>query len=457
VAEDGVMAAIERGGERYVEELGELLRIPSVSALSERNEDTRRCAEWLAGHMRSIGLQQVQVMETPGHPVVYAEWRGAEPGAPTALVYGHYDVQPVEPLELWDSPPFEPSVRDGKLFARGAADDKGQLFMHLKAVEAHLEAHGALPINLKFLLEGEEEVGSPSLDPFIEAHRDLLACDVAVISDTNMFAHGLPSITYGLRGVAYLQVDVYGPASDLHSGHFGGTLMNPAEALARMLAALKDERGRVLVPGFYDRVRELTPEEREAWRALPFDEGEYARELGVPELWGEEGCTSLERRWARPTLEVNGVWGGWTGEGAKTVIPAEAHAKLSCRLVPDQDPDEISELLAARLRELRLPGTRVEVTKMHTGRPALIPLGRPELRAGGRALERGFGKEAVYIREGGSIPVVATFEALLGVPTVLMGVGLPDENAHAPNEWLLLDNFHGGVRSAAALYEELAR
>jgi acetylornithine deacetylase/succinyl-diaminopimelate desuccinylase-like protein len=374
----------------------------------------------------------------------------------TVLVYGHYDVQPVDPIELWDSPPFQPEVREGRLYARGAADDKGQVHMHLAAVHALLSEQAGLPVNLKFLVEGEEEMGSEHLDEFIDANREMLACDVAVISDTSFFAPGVPSITYGLRGLAYMQIDVAGPSSDLHSGSFGGSIMNPAEAIARIIAQLKDERGRITVPGFYDRVRELTEREREEFRRLPLDEAEHADSLGVPELWGEEGYSTLERVWARPTLEVNGIWGGFTGEGAKTVLPAEAHAKISCRLVPDQDPDETFAQVEAHVQKVCPPGVRVRVVAMHGGKPALVPLDHPAMAAASRAVERGFGVRPVFIREGGSIPVVATFDQMLGAPTVLMGVGLPDENAHAPNEWLLLENYYNGIKSVAALYEELA-
>ncbi|MDP9382999.1 MAG: dipeptidase [Chloroflexota bacterium] len=455
MSENLVMSVIDRNKERYLEEVMELLRIPSISALTQHRGDMRACAEWLRDRLLAIGLQRAEVMGTAGHPVVYGEWMHPEPGRLTVLVYGHYDVQPVDPVELWDSPPFEPQVREGRLYARGAADDKGQVHMHMAAVHALLSQGGELPVNLKFLIEGEEEMGSENLDEFIAANREMLACDAAVISDTSFFAAGVPSITYGLRGLTYMQIDVAGPSSDLHSGSFGGAVMNPAEAVARIITRLKDEHGRITVPGFYDEVRELTEREREEFRRLPFDETEYAESLGVPELWGEEGYSTLERVWTRPTLEVNGIWGGFAGEGSKTVIPAEAHAKISCRLAPYQDPDEIASLVEAHVQEVCPPGVRARVVRMHGGKPALVPLDHPVMGAASRAVERGFGKPPVFIREGGSIPVVATFDALLGVPTVLMGVGLPDENAHAPNEWLLLENYYNGIRSAAALYEEL--
>ncbi len=452
-----VANALEQHRAAHLEELKELLRIPSISSLSEHTQDVRRCAEWLAAALERAGLEHVRVLPTEGHPVVYADWLHAGGERPTVLIYGHYDVQPVDPLELWHSPPFEPEVRDGRLYARGAVDDKGQLFVHIKAVEALLRETRSLPVNVRFLVEGEEEVGSAHLEDFIERNRDLLAADVAVISDTSLFAPDVPSITYGLRGLVYLQVDVRGPSSDLHSGSYGGSVANPAEALARIIAGLKDERGRVTVPGFYDRVRDLEEHEREQWRSLPFDEAAYTRELGVEELYGEEGYSTLERLWARPTLEVNGIWGGFIGEGSKTVLPAEAHAKISSRLVPNQDPDEIARLLAEHIERTAPRGVRVEVRRMHGGRPAVVPPDHPAMEAASRAVERGFGKSPVLIREGGSIPVVASFEVLLGAPTLLVGFGLPEGNAHAPNEWLLLDHFYAGIRTSVALLEELGR
>lgn len=454
-----VAAALDRRRAEIVEQLKALLRIPSISALSQHKPDIQRCAEWLAAHMRQIGLDRVEVLPTGGNPVVYGQWLNA-PGAPTALVYGHYDVQPVDPLDEWRQPPFEPVVQDGQIYARGAVDDKGQLFMHLEVVEEYLRDGGALPMNLKLLLEGEEEMGSEHLDAFIQAHTDLLAADVAVISDTSMFARGVPSITYGLRGLSYLQVDVRGPSVDLHSGSFGGAVANPCLVLCELLASLKDRDDRVVVPGFYDRVRPLSEQERQAWAALPFDEERFKAPLGLAgkRLRGERGYSVLERLWARPTLEINGLWGGFQGEGAKTIIPAEAHAKISCRLVPDQEPDEIARLVQEHIRRVAPPTVEVTVSAIHTGHGALTPLDHPAVQAGVRALERGFpGQPATFIRSGGSIPVVHTFQRVLGVPTVLLGVGLDEENAHAPNEHFDLENFAGGMRSLAYLWDELAR
>ncbi|MDE3078175.1 MAG: dipeptidase, partial [Chloroflexota bacterium] len=380
-----------------------------------------------------IGLRNGQLLETGGHPVAYADWLGA-PGAPTVLIYGHYDVQPVDPLSLWDTPPFEPAVRHGELYARGAADDKGQVLMHLAAIEALLQTEGVLPVNVKLLIEGEEEIGSPNLDAFIAAHKELLAAEVAVISDTPMYGRGIPSLCYGLRGLAYFQIDVTGPNSDLHSGAFGGAVDNPCNVLAHMLAKLKDEQGHILIPGFYDAVRPLSGQERRELAKLPFDEPAYCSAIGVHALAGEPGYSVLERTWARPTLDVNGLWGGFQGAGSKTIIPAEAHAKVSCRLVPDQDPGQVAEQFEAFVRQIAPPTVAVQVQRLHGGRPSITPIDHPATRAAVKALERAFRKDVVFMREGGSIPVVATFDSLLGLPTVLLGIGLPDEHAHAPNE-----------------------
>jgi acetylornithine deacetylase/succinyl-diaminopimelate desuccinylase-like protein len=452
---DDVLAYLDAGHDRFLAELIDWLRIPSISSSEAHRGDVQRSAEHAAAHLRRIGFTRAEVLPTGGHPVVYGEWLGA-PGAPTALVYGHYDVQPVDPLALWHTPPFEPQVRDGLLFARGAVDDKGQVYMHFAAAEAYLATRGRIPVNLKLLVEGEEEIGSPHLDAFVAEHRDLLAADVGVISDTPMYDAEHTSLCYGLRGLAYLQVDVEGPGSDLHSGTWGGIVANPALALATMLAQLKDEQGRVTAPGFYDAVRPISAEERAALAALPFDAARVAADLGASALVGEEGYTPLERLWARPTLDVHGLWGGFSGEGAKTVIPARAGAKLSCRLVPDQQPDAIAALVAAHLERLAPPGVRVEVQVLHGGRPVVTPLDHPALQAAGRAIARGFGKPPSYIREGGSIPFVATLVEELGLPCVLLGVGLPDEHTHAPNEFFHLANFYSGMRTVAYLWDELA-
>jgi acetylornithine deacetylase/succinyl-diaminopimelate desuccinylase-like protein len=387
--------------------------------------------------------------------VVYGDWLGA-PDAPTILFYGHYDVQPVDPLELWESPPFEATIRDGEIYARGSADDKGQVFMHFKAVEAHMKQNGRLPMNIKFILEGEEEVGSAHLDDFIRAHKDELAANVVVISDSPMFARGVPSMCYGLRGLVYFQVDLRGSSTDLHSGSFGGAVANPAFVLAQMLAQMKDRGGRIKIPGFYDDVVALQEEERQAWASLPFNERQYKKDFGIPKVFGESGYTTLERTWARPTFEVNGLLSGFTGEGAKTVLPAVAMAKVSMRLVPNQDPDKIAKLFEEYVRALAPKTVEVTVTRMHGGKPWMTAYDNPFVQAAGRAIERGFGRPPVFTREGGSIPVVSTFQEELGLPSVLFGVGLPDENAHAPNEKLDVGNFHNGIIASAILYQEIA-
>jgi len=451
-----VIDFIHTNRDRYISELKQYLAIPSISALPERAGDVRRCAEWTSEELRRIGMENVRLIETAGNPIVYGDWLHA-PGAPTILFYGHYDVQPVDPLELWDSPPFEATVRDGEIYARGAADDKGQVFMHCKAIEAYLKTEGRLPVNIKVVIEGEEEVGSKNLDAFVHANKASLASDVVVISDSAMFDHGVPSICYSLRGLAYFQIDLRGTKSDLHSGVFGGAVANPAMVLAQMLAQMKDKGGRIKIPGFYDDVRPVSEEERAAWRLLPFNEKKYRKDLGAPKLAGEKEYSVLERVWARPTFEVNGILSGFTGDGAKTVIPAVAMAKVSMRLVPDQHPDKIAELFEAYAKKVAPKTVELKLTRMHGGRPWITEYRNPFVQAAGRAIEQGFGKAPVYCREGGSIPVVSTFQEELGVPAVLFGVGLPDENAHAPNERLDLSNFHNGIVASAAFYNEIAR
>jgi len=452
---DNVIDFINVNRDRYLDELKALLAIPSISALPQHAGDVRRCADWCADELRRIGLQNVKLIDTPGNPVVYGDWLGA-PGAPTILFYGHYDVQPVDPLELWESPPFEATIRDGEIYARGSADDKGQVFMHFKAVEAHLKQNGRLPVNMKFVLEGEEEVGSVNLDDFIRGHKADLAADVVVISDSPMFARGVPSICYGLRGLVYFQIDLRGSNTDLHSGSFGGAVANPAFVLSQLIAQMKDRGGRVRIPGFYDDVVPLQEEERKAWASLPFNEKKFKKDFGVPKLFGESGYTTLERIWARPTFEVNGLLSGFTGEGAKTVLPAVAMAKVSMRLVPNQHPDRIAELFEAHVRDITPKTMELKITRMHGGKPWMTAYDNPFVQAAGRAIERGFGRKPVFTREGGSIPVVSTFQEELGLPSVLFGVGLPDENAHAPNEKLDVANFHGGIISSAILYQEIA-
>lgn len=447
---------IQEHREAFVEELKAFLRIPSVSTKSEHKGDIQKAAEWLAGEMRAIGLEHIQIMPTSGHPVVYADWLHA-PGKPTVLIYGHYDVQPAEPLDLWISAPFDPTVRSGELFARGAVDDKGQVFMHLKALQAHLTTDGKLPVNVKLLIEGEEEIGSPNLDALILAQQALLQADAVVISDTAMIAKGAPGITHGLRGLVYFQIDVEGTKSDLHSGSFGGAVINPAYALAQIVSQLKDKNGRITIPGFYDDVRKLTAEERRALARLPFSEKRFQKEIGAPALFGEKGFTTLERLWVRPTLEINGFYSGFIGEGAKTVLPGRAMAKVSMRLVPDQDPKKIVRLFSQHVKRLAPKTVRMTVTEISgRGTPWLTPTDHPAMQALARAIQKGFGKKPVYTRTGGTIPVVATLTKLLRAPILLMGIGLPDENAHAPNEKLDLDNLHHGMLAAAHLWDELA-
>lgn len=452
---DRVRSIIDERREAWLEELFEFLRIPSVSTDPARKDQVRDAAGWLCDKLEQAGCTEAEVWDTAGHPVVYGAWRGAE-GAPTVLVYGHYDVQPEDPVELWSSPPFEPEVRDGKLFARGAADDKGQLYVHVKALEAWLAAEGSCPVNLVYLIEGEEEVGSPNVEHVVRQHLDRLRCDAVMVSDTTMFAPGLPTLCNGLRGLAYLQVDLEGPNRDLHSGMFGGAVVNPAETLARMLAACRDEDGRIAIPGFYDRVQEVPEDERKDWRELPFDADAYRASLDVEALMDDPDYSTLESVWARPSFDVNGLLSGFVGEGSKTVLPSRAMAKVSMRLVADQDPAEIADLTEAYLREIAPAGVRLKVTRMHGGKPWSAPRDHPVLQAAARALERGFGAETVFIREGGSIPLIPTLEELFDAPTVLMGFGLPDENAHAPNENLDVENFYAGIASAALFHEELA-
>ena len=437
-------------------ELDDFLRIPSVSARSEHNADTARCAEWLAQRIRDLGMS-ANVHPTKGHPIVVGEWRNAGAEAPTVLVYGHYDVQPAEPLELWTSPAFEPIVRNGKLFARGSVDDKGQLWIHVKAAEALLKQRGKLPVNLVFLFEGEEEVGSDNLAEFVERNEKLLRADAVIISDSSMFAPGQPSILSSLRGLAYFQIDVQGPAQDLHSGSYGGAVANPAMALARILATMHDDKGHIRIRGFYDDVRDWGAKARAGMRKLPFKDAHFRKETGAPELAGERRYTTLERIWMRPTCEVNGQLSGYTGEGAKTVLPAKAMAKVSCRLVPDQDPAKIAKLFTAHVKKVAPPGVKVTVQYIHGGKPWRAELSGPLYDAARRALTAAFGKEPVIVGEGGSIPVVGDFDRVLKAPVLLVGFGLPGENAHAPDEWISLENFSKGLRAIATLYEEIGR
>jgi acetylornithine deacetylase/succinyl-diaminopimelate desuccinylase-like protein len=450
-----VIAFIDTHRQRFVDELIEWVRIPSVSSDPARAVDVRASAEHLAARYRALGADRTAVWPTAGHPAVFAEWLPA-PGGPTLLVYGHHDVQPVDPLGEWVSPPFEPAVRGGRLWGRGVVDDKGQVYIHAKAVESFVRSAGRLPINLKMIVEGEEEIGSVHLATLLHEHAADLAADFVCVSDTAMFGRGIPSLCVGLRGLAYLEVTVDGPSFDLHSGSFGGGIANPVNALARMIASLHDSEGRIAVPGFFDDVVPLSPRDRAEIGSLPFDEDAWLAATGAPSTWGEPGYSTLERIWARPTLDCCGIGGGFQGEGAKTIIPARARAKISSRLVPHQEPDDIAGKLADHLRRVAPAGVRVSVSLLHGGRPYLAPTDDPIYDVAKRAFSKAFGKPTVFIREGGSIPFVRVIADASGKPCLLMGFGQPDENAHAPNEWLDLDHYHLGIKSAAYLYDEIA-
>lgn len=440
---------------RQLADLCEWLRIPSISTLPQHRADVEQAAGWLAQKMTASGLENVEIIKTSGHPLVYGDWLHAA-GAPTILMYGHYDVQPVDPLALWTSPPFAPTVRGDDLFARGASDDKGQTFVHIAALEALLATRGALPVNVKFVVEGEEEDGSQALMAYVPTATEKLAADVCLISDTHMLAPDQPLLIYGLRGMWAGEVTVRGPARDLHSGMYGGAVHNPNQALCELLAQLHDETGRVTVPGFYDDVQPLDDQERAALAQVPYGEEELLAESGVPMAWGEPAFTVTERVGARPTLEINGIWGGFIGDGFKTVIPAEAHAKVSCRLVPHQHSAAIGALLERYLQQIALPTVQVTVHTRQHAPATMVPLDVPEIQAVARAYERTFGARPVFSREGGSIPVATLIQETLGIPILFMGFGLPDDNLHAPNEKLHLPNFYRGIRASIALMEELA-
>jgi acetylornithine deacetylase/succinyl-diaminopimelate desuccinylase-like protein len=443
-----------RNHPRFLDELKALLRIPSVSTLPEHKGDCRSAAEELAAELQRIGMENARLIETEGHPLVYADWLHTE-GKPTVLIYGHYDVQPPDPLDEWLSPPFEPTERDGNLYARGAVDDKGQVWAQIKALESLLGARGRLPLNARVLFEGEEEVGGEGIARFVASKPPELAADFALVSDTEMFAPGLPTLCVGLRGMIYTELEVRGARSDLHSGIYGGAAPNPFVAIAQILARLKDEDGRILIPGFYDGIVPPSPEELAAWRSLPFDEEEYRiKEVGARQLVGEPGYSVLERTWARPTLDVHGIPGGFTGAGAKTVIPAKALAKVSMRLVPGMTPANSFAQYKSCVERVAPPGVDVEVRLIHSGDPCLIPVDNPYIQAATRALKEVWGRETVFIRSGGSIPIVGDFARCLGLPSVMMGFGLPDDNLHAPNEKFHLKNFELGIESLIRFLEE---
>jgi len=454
---DSLNTYLQDAQPRQLAELQEWLRIPSISTLAEHRPDVKQAATWLMAQMRQAGLDNVELIETATQPMVYADWLHVGPDKPTVLIYGHFDVQPVDPLPLWATPPFEPTVRGENLYARGASDDKGQTFLHVKAVEALLQTRGALPVNVKFLVEGEEESGSRAIRQYVPAHAAKLAAAAALISDSHILAPGQPAILYGLRGMWTAEVTVTTADHDLHSGSYGGAIHNANQALAELLAQLHDAQGRITVPGFYDEVRVLSAEERSNLARLPYGEAEILAESGAPTAYGEPEYSVVERTGARPTLEINGMWGGFIGEGFKTVIPCQAHAKISCRLVPYQDPARIADLVTRHLEQLAPPTVKVEVLSTRGGGYAfLTPYDAPAIQAAARAYGRVFGKEPVYTLEGGGIPVVNVLQETLHVPVVLMGFGLPDDNLHAPNEKFYLPNFYRGIRTSIAFLDEMA-
>ncbi len=449
---DKILNTIDQQREASLEGLKDFLRIPSVSTRREHNEDMRRCADWLAAQLSEAGMS-VEVAPTAGHPAVLAK-SPRQADRPTVLVYGHYDVQPPEPLEQWKTPPFEPAIRDGAIFARGAADDKGQVWTHVQAARAW-ERHGGAPVNLIFLIEGEEEIGSPNLGAFMRERKEELKADIAVISDTSQYAPGIPAVTYGLKGLVYMEVFLSAASHDLHSGVYGGAVPNPANALCQLLATLHDAEGRVNLPGFYDEVLPLSDAERAQWRNLPFDEEAFKSALGLATLTGEPGYSTIERKWARPTCDINGLTSGYQGEGAKTIIPAIASAKVSMRLVPNQDPAKIQAAFEQALRDRCPPGVRIEFKQHGLADPVLVPIDSEAMQRAAEALRIGFQTEPTLMREGGSIPVVGMIKSILGIDTLLLGFGLPTDRIHSPNENFNLDALHHGTRSAAALYQKL--
>lgn len=451
-----VIDYIENNRGRYIDELKEFLRIPSISTLAENKSDMQTAANFVAEKLREAGLNKIEIFQTEGHPLIYGEWLGA-PGKPTVLIYGHYDVQPVDPIELWSSQPFEPTIVGDNIFARGATDDKGQMYMHIKSVEAYFKTHGSLPLNVKFLIEGEEEIGSTNLSVFLKNNAELLKCDSVLISDTALFASGVPTITYGLRGLCYMEIEVTGPSRDLHSGTFGGGVANPINVLTKIISQLVDKDGKIKIAGFYDDVLKLSKKERENFKALKFSDKEWGKAIGLKHLSGEKGYTTLERIWARPTLDCNGIWGGFTGQGAKTVIPSKASAKISMRLVPHQDPKKIERLFTKYIQKIAPKEVSVKVTGLHGGYPVITLLEDKATIAGAKAMQLAFGKKTVFMREGGSIPIVVEFANRLKASPVLMGLGLNTENLHSPNEHFNLNHFQLGIKSSAYFLDEYSK
>ena len=442
--------------DNYLEELKEYLRIASISALPEHKKDMHTCTKFLATKLKDAGMTKVEIIPTEGHPLVYGEWMGA-PGKPVVLIYGHYDVQPVDPVELWNSDPFDPVIKEGKIWARGADDNKGQTFIHIKAVEAYFKSVGSLPVNVKFIIEGEEEIGSESLEIFIKNNREKLKCDTVLVSDTSMHDAGVPTITYGLRGLTYMEIELTGPNRDLHSGSFGGAVGNPINELAKIIAKLQDKNGKITIPDFYKDVLKPSKKEKENFGLLKFSDKKFAKDLDVNELQGEKGYSTLERLWTRPTLDCNGIVGGFTGQGAKTVLPSKASAKISMRLVPNQNPKKIAKAFTKYVKDLVPKSMKVKIKSLHGGHPIVIDLNSKAIESAANALQQVFGKRTVFTREGGSIPIIVDFVKELKAPTILMGFGLESDNIHSPNEHFPLENFTSGLQSSVKFFEEYSK
>lgn len=453
---EAVLNYIKDNKENYLKELIEYLKIPSISTLEENKGDMQKCASFIADKLKDAGMNRVEIFQTEGHPLVYGEWLEA-PGQPTVLFYGHYDVQPVDPVELWDMPPFEPEIKDGKIWGRGTSDDKGQNFVHMKSVEAFFKTTGRLPVNVKFILEGEEEIGSEHFSQFLSEKKELLKCDAVVISDTSLYGEGIPTIGYGLRGLCYMEIEVTAANKDLHSGTFGGAVANPINELAKIVAKLHDKNGKIAIPKFYDDVIPLTKKERENFKSLKFSDKNYAKELGVKELQGEKGFTTLERTWGRPSLDANGIVGGYTEKGAKTVLPSKATAKISMRLVPNQTPDKVAKQFTSYIKSIAPKSVKVEIRNLHGAFPIVVSLDSPAMIAATNALAKAFNRKTVFVREGGSIGVVVDFVKQLKVPAILMGIGLDSENIHSPNEHFSLKSFELGILSSAYFLKEFSK
>lgn len=453
---ENVISYINNNKERYINELKDYLSIQSISTLPAHKDDMQKCANYVANQLKNSGMNNVQIFQTEKHPLVYGEWLGA-PGKPTVLIYGHYDVQPVDPINLWKTPPFEATIIGDQIYARGANDNKGQNLVHMKSVEAYFKTEGKLPVNVKFLIEGEEEIGSESLGKFLRTQQKLLKCDSVLISDTSLYADGIPTISYGLRGLCYMEVEITGPNRDLHSGSFGGSVANPINELAKIISKLVDDNGRITIPGFYKDVQKMSKKERELIKNLKFSDKAYSKELDVKELKGEKGYNTLERLWARPTLDCNGIVGGFTEEGAKTVLPSKATAKISMRLVPDQDHTKIAKLFEKYVKSLAPKSVKIKVKNLHGGYPVVVSLDDKSIRAASAATSKAFGKKTVFTREGGSIPIVVDFQKQLNAPVVLMGLGLDTDDIHSPNEHFSLKNFERGILSSAYFFNEFGK